>query len=103
MLTIHGKWSIVAVKWWVGWAESEKIEIIMKCLLNELCADETLFSDMHLPFREANERLSSEQREDPLTSSVFLSSITKIQASLMQSLVTAVTTALSGMQSQISI
>ena len=84
-----------------GREESERVETIMKHLLNELHAIETSFSDMHSPFREANKRLSSEQREDPLTSSIFLSSITKLQASLMKSLVTAVTTAATGMQSQI--
>ena len=43
MLTINGNWSIMAVKWWGGWAESEKLETIMKCLLNELQLDETSF------------------------------------------------------------
>ena len=58
---------------------------------------------MHSPFCEANKRLRSEQREDPFTSSVFLSSLAKLHASLMQLVVTAVTTAVTGMQSHISI
>ena len=36
MLKINGKWSIMAFKWRGGWAESEKLETIMKFLLNEL-------------------------------------------------------------------
>ena len=103
MLTINGKCSIMAVKWWGGWAESEKVDTIMKHFLNELHSDETSFLDMHSPFREVNKWLSSEQREDPLASSVFLSSLTKLQASLMQSVVTSVTSDATGMQSPTSI
>ena len=86
-----------------GWVESEKVETIMKYLLNELHADETSFSEMHSPFCEANKRLSSEQREDPLTSSVFLLSLAKLQASLIQLVVTAVTTSATSIQIKIPI
>ena len=61
----------MACKWWGGWSESEKVETMLKHLLNELHADETSLRDIHSSFREANKRLSSEYREDPLTNSDF--------------------------------
>ena len=88
----------MACKWWGGWLESEKVETMLKCLLNELHADETSFRDMRSPFREANKRLISEEREDPLTTSNYLETMRKSQASLMQLVTTAVSTAVTGMQ-----
>ena len=71
MLTINGKWSTMACKWWGGWSESEKVETIFKCLLKDLRADKRSFRGMCSPFREVNKRLSLEEYGDPLTTSTF--------------------------------
>ena len=92
----------MTVKWWGGWIESEKRETIMKFLLNELQQDETSFSETHSPFRSANRRVSSEEREDPLTSSAFLAAIS-LQRTTMQSVSTSVSNAIDGFPQQIVI
>ena len=69
----------------------------MKRLFNEMHADEATFSDAHSQFREASKLLRSDQREDTLASSEFLADISKLQALLMQSVVTSVSTDITSM------
>ena len=59
--------------------------------------------DTNSPFHEANKRLSSEECEDLLNTSSFLVTMNQLQASLMQSVSTSVSTAIKGNQSQIVI
>ena len=39
--------SIICTKWWCGWSENEKVESIMKFLLEELNDKENIFLDCH--------------------------------------------------------
>ena len=72
----------------------------MKFLRNKLHANERSFFDTCYPLREASKWLRSEEREYPLTSSVFISSIYELHSSLNQSLVSLASNTITGMQSQ---
>ena len=47
----------------------------MKCLLDESQEDEMPFYDMHSPYHEVNKIIISDLRDDPVTSSLFLTTI----------------------------
>ena len=57
---------------------------MLKCLLDEPHADRRSFRDTLFLFREASKRLSSEEGEDPLTTSAFLVIANQLQVSSMQ-------------------
>ena len=56
----------------------------MKNLSDELQENEIPFGDMHLPHLEVNKRVRSDVYDDPVTSSLFLTTINALQSSLMQ-------------------
>ena len=53
MITLRGNWEITVVMYSGGWFSSEKLEAMMKCLLDETQEEEIHFSDMHLPYINA--------------------------------------------------
>ena len=46
---VRRKMSMICAKWWGGWLENEKVETMMKCLLEELSNKENSLQDRHLP------------------------------------------------------
>ena len=82
MITLRGKWATTVIKRWSGWSSSEKLETIMKCILDEMHEEEMCFCDMHLSYHNAQKWVSSDSQDDPLTNDVFLTTIVNLKRSL---------------------
>lgn len=84
MFTIHGKWSISAVKWWGGWSPNEKADTIKKYLLEELESDEMDFRDMFSPLRNSEKRVTFGGETEYVTKEFFVQAINSMQSSMMR-------------------
>ena len=88
------------VRWIVG---IRKLETIMKHSLDEFQEDEMSFGDMCSPYREVNKRVSSDLRDEPVASSLFVTTIDTLRSSLMQILSRSIFNRINNLQNQLSI
>lgn len=84
MFTIHGKWSISAVKWWGGWSPNEKADAMIKCSLEELESDEMDFRDMFSPLRNSEKRATFGGETEHVTKEFFVQTINSMQSTMMR-------------------
>ncbi|KII85744.1 hypothetical protein PLICRDRAFT_178074 [Plicaturopsis crispa FD-325 SS-3] len=59
------KWSLKAVKWWGGWSSNERIDTIMRYLLDELMAYEEGFGDILMADRASDRHETFMGVQDP--------------------------------------
>ena len=83
--------SIMCAKWWSGWSENEKVETIMKHLMEELSDIENCFQCYSSPRVNYERRRLHEGSNKPIKQTYFDNFMLSFQSNMMHTVVASIT------------